>query len=65
VIHEISGLGKPPDNVLSRHHTIEIHGLYNSNCYSNGKPFDRLPGTMPGTGRAGRLTMLRAVSGKQ
>ena len=31
VIHEISGLGKPLDNILSRHHTIELHGLYNIN----------------------------------
>ncbi len=28
-------------------------------------PFDKLPGTMPGTGRAGRLRALRAVRSKQ
>jgi len=27
----------------------------------SGEPFDKLPGTMPGTGRAGRLRALRAV----
>ena len=51
------------------HKSIHNHA---DTAAGKSKPFDpfdklragRLPGTMPGTGRAGRLRTLRAVSGK-